>query len=162
MPFFGFFFEFCSLLLLVMPKPISFTNTLQIAFYIQKGDSFLMIRKRHPEVASEVWDVPHGVMQQAESIILAAKRVAKETIGLDIKKFRILCITDPLDSTGYAYTIGIEVEEYSGAPVIIDEKYYEEIRFYTEIDMPDDMTPASVSLIENKLLSSIHPLNRGE
>lgn len=96
-----------------MPKPIIFTNTLEIALFVEKGDSFLMLRKKHPEVASEVWDVPNGIMQNAESIAAAARRIAKESLSLELKKFSILSLGDPIDSTGYAYTIGILVNDYS-------------------------------------------------
>jgi ADP-ribose pyrophosphatase YjhB (NUDIX family) len=143
-------------------KPVNFSNTIEIVLFVTRADAFLMLRKKHPEITSEVWDLPNGMLGNAESIASGAKRIAQETLALDLKKFSILSIADPIESTGFGYSIGILVESYAWAPVISDAKTFEEIRFFTEVDMPDDMTSRAVQVIENKLLWSIHPLNRSE
>ena len=157
---------FCTLFFFLimskLTKPISFANTLEIVLFVTRADSFLMLRKKHPEIVSEAWDLPSGTLQNAESIAAGAKRIAQETLALDLKKFSILSFADPIESTGFSYSVGILVDTYAGAPVIGDTKAFEEIRFFTEVDMPDDMTPRAVQVIENKLLGSIHPLNRSE
>ena len=72
-----------------------------------------MLRKKHPEVASEAWDLPSGILQNAESLAAGAKRIAQETLALDLKNFSILSVADPIESTGFAYSIGILVDTYA-------------------------------------------------
>lgn len=78
--------------------------------FVTRADAFLMLRKKHPEITSEVWDLPNGMLGNAESIASGAKRIAQETLALDLKKFSILSIADPIESTGFGYSIGILVE----------------------------------------------------
>lgn len=94
-------------------KPVNFSNTIEIVLFVTRADAFLMLRKKHPEITSEVWDLPNGMLGNAESIASGAKRIAQETLALDLKKFSILSIADPIESTGFGYSIGIMVESYA-------------------------------------------------
>lgn len=102
-------------------------------------DGKILLGKRIGKSGYGTWGLPGGHFEYGESLAEAAKRELKEETGMVAKELEFLhIINDPREKSHYVH-INFLAKNCSGEPELTEPDYFEEWRWFSIEDLPEDV-----------------------
>jgi 8-oxo-dGTP diphosphatase len=109
---------------------------------LRRGDSILMMRRFGTGFCDGMYSVPAGHVMQAESILQAAAREAREEVGLEVSPSTLFVIgIMHRRSTEARIDFFIESEQWTGEPKNLEPHKCDEVIWVPVSRLPNDTIP---------------------
>jgi len=117
----------------------------------------ILLGKRHedPEKADSMlngagkWTMPGGKLDFGESFVDGAKREVKEETGLDLKKTKVICLTEDMVEGAHFVTVGLLAEDFEGEVKVMEPDEITEWQWFNLEDLPSPMYFPSEKVLKN-------------
>lgn len=120
---------------------------------LRGGKILLGKRNADPEKASSAfnvsgtWTLPGGKMEFGESFEGVARREVKEETGIDVRKLKLISLTNDATSQAHFVTLGFVCENFSGEPEALEPDEIVEWRWF-----PLERLPSPIYFISEKMI----------
>ena len=114
---------------------------ISVALLIQRGDDLLLGRDRR----TDYWGLPEGVVLAGECLSTAARRAARDTVGLGVGTL-VASRNAPYVSTfgsGRLYLTFVLVAEYAGGEPNPLSPFWAQVAWYSEDRLPELLAPTA-------------------
>jgi 8-oxo-dGTP pyrophosphatase MutT (NUDIX family) len=125
-----------------------FPVSVHILFH--RGDSVLLVRRRGTGFCDDMYSVPAGHVMQAESILQAAAREAREEVGLEVSPATLFLVgTMYRCSTEGRIDFFVEARCWSGEPENKEPDKCSEVVWFPRTRLPNDTIPYVSRALQN-------------
>lgn len=95
------------------------------------------------------WTFPAGKVKLGETIYDAAKRKVKEEVNIDIKKTKVISISDDINDYAHFVTIGLASKGYKGNISLGNSEEHVDYKFFDINDLPENLCMPSKNIVNN-------------
>ena len=113
-----------------------------VHLFFRRSDLVLMVRRSGTGFCDGMYSVPAGHVMQAESVLQAAAREAREEVGLEVSPSNLTVVgTMYRRSTEARVDFFLEAGRWSGEPRNLEPHRCNEVAWFPMFGLPDDTIP---------------------
>ena len=102
------------------------------------------------------WTCPGGKLDFGKKIVEGAKKELFEETGIKANDLKVISVTNEIVHDAHFVTIGFLCKNFEGKPKIMEPEEIEEWRWFSLNEIPENIYPPSLKLINNYLENKIY------
>lgn len=124
--------------------------------FLRKDDR-LLFGKRNNCYGEGTWGLPGGHLEYGESLVECAKRELLEELGIQGLDFKLLTITDNIDSRDHYIHASFLVENFTGEIQCMEPDLCYEWKFFDLSSLPTEVFKPHQKILQNYLSNVLYP-----
>lgn len=117
---------------------------INIKIIMSKNNQVLFLKNKNGD-----WFLPGGNMNFGEEFEQTARRIVKKILGTNLKKVKIICANNDLDSNLHNVAIGTLSDEWENDPELKEREEYTDISWFALEDSPFPVEISSAKILLN-------------